>query len=343
MDGTEWKAPTMHTSSPHLVMAVAWGYELDIYRAFVLTLRETAKYRGDIKLLGPARNRTRPEALALCSRHRVQVVDFSHLGLGYAPGALPRFMMGERFNMYHALCSGGSYHWCLASDFRDVFFQANPFRGLESSMGGGGAAAAAAAASDRAPAELLLPLEERVLGRCIINGPMIRRCFGSGVLRELANKSVVCSGVLLGTPAAFDALRAIASLAHRCPIDKMSDQAALNYLVYYSRGTLLRPRDGSGSPVHVALQPRGSGYTNTVGVFKGTKNTHAFEREHMRGGEVLNDDGTPSPVVHQYDRILKSTGRGSQYGSSEALLRLRAVDKALGGPRADASWMVAGA
>ena len=66
----------------------------------------------------------------------------------------------------------------------------------------------------------------------------------------------------------------------------------------------------------------------------------------MAGGVVLNDDRKPSPVVHQYDRILKSTGPMSptSHGHSKTLLRIKAVDDALGGGlRSDSSWMVSGA
>lgn len=96
--------------------------------------------------------------------------------------------------------------------------------------------------------------------------------------------------------------------------------------------------------VSVLLQRRGTGLVNTVGVFKGSKATREFERDHMRAGVVYNDDGvTPSPIVHQYDRILKSTGHNGLFGSSPALLRLKAVDEALGRVEQDATWLVAGA
>ena len=109
-------------ASAHLVMAVAWGYREVIYRPFIVSLRRTAGYRGDVALLAPTRNNTRQEALALCEEQVVHIVEFSQLvGLGYAPGALPPKLMGERFNMYWWLCAHGSYEWCLAADFRDVF------------------------------------------------------------------------------------------------------------------------------------------------------------------------------------------------------------------------------
>ena len=231
--------------SHHLVMAAAWGYRLEVYRTFILSLRTTAQFVGDVKILTPT-NRTLPEAITLCKAWHVDLVDLATLG--YKPGVVPASMMGERFNMYHVLCTAATYRWCLAADFRDVFFQADPFAATVV----GSASLAAGPDHGFTPLrghhdgrpELLLPLEERVIGTCPINGMMTRRCFGRAALAAMANRTVVCSGVLLGTPAAYAALRIIASLVHRCPLDKMSDQAALNFALYLPRLASFTHRDG---------------------------------------------------------------------------------------------------
>jgi hypothetical protein len=78
-------------ASSHLVMAVAWGYRLEVYQVFVLSLRRAAQYTGDVALLAPARNKTRPEALALLDTWRVNLIEFSSLpGLNYRPHAMVR-------------------------------------------------------------------------------------------------------------------------------------------------------------------------------------------------------------------------------------------------------------
>ena len=51
--------------------------------------------------------------------------------------------------------------------------------------------------------------------------------------------------------------------------------------------------------LRIALQPAGGGLANTIGVFKGAERAIAFGRDHMRDGVVLNEDGRPSPIVHQ--------------------------------------------
>ena len=204
----------------------------------------------------------------------------------------------------------------------------------------------------------------------------MRNCFGRAALQEIRNHSVICSGVLLGTPAAFAALSVIATLVRGCRLDKMSDQvrapcalllssasltlhirrwslsssatlppttflsadqASLNYAIYHPDGLM------GGRQLRSVRQPRGTGFTNTVGIFKGSERTLKFEREHMAGGLILNSDGAPSAVVHQYDRILKSTGGSGTFGKTKSLLRIKVVDDALGGAREDGSWLMAGA
>jgi hypothetical protein len=265
-----------------LVITEAFGYTLDVYRVFVLSLLHTG-YRGDIKVLAPP-NRTRPEAEAFLRAHGVELVTTR-------PSA---WHNSDRFAAYAELCSAPEYDRCLVADFRDVFFQADPFH----------AAPDAAVAPD-----LVLPLEPRQIGPDPFNGPMIRACYGRDALRELYNDSVICSGVLMGSAHAFKALaRALVPLAHRCPFDKMADQAALNRLVYSPRYRAKLADDG-GRPLSLVLEPPGRSFTNTIGLWKGPKLAHDFEREHMRDGVVLNADGAPSPVVHQYDRTLLSPQR----------------------------------
>ena len=163
-------------------------------------------------------------------------------------------------------------------------------------------------------ADLILPLEDRVIGRDNMNDAMLRKCFGGAAFAAMRNRSVVCSGVLLGSPVAFAALRSIATLVRRCPLDKMSDQSSLIYWAYvlaHRREHSAKPQSGLPAlPLRIELQPRGRGFTNTVGIFKSAPwdrpwdrtPTQRFIRAHMRDGVVMNDDGTPAPVVHQCTR-----------------------------------------
>jgi len=57
-----------------------------------------------------------------------------------------------------------------------------------------------------------------------------------------------------------------------------------------------------------------------------------FVRRHVHQGLVRNADGTPSPLVHQYDRLVRGEhGFASVTPEAEAIgLRFRAIDRALG-------------
>ena len=372
------------TPARTLVIAEAFGYNVEVYRVFLLSLRQSG-YRGDVSLLAPP-NRTRPDAAALLRRHGVSLV---------VERRSPARHNADRFETYAQLCSVRSpYRYCLAADFRDVVFQSDPFQELlqttllqrqhgadvgRSAADGSGADGSGDERRGAWLPDLILPLERRVVGTDPINRKVLHDCFGAAAAERLANRTVVCSGVLLGTPAAFEALpRLLVPLAHRCRLDKMSDQAALNVLAYstareasallllpgllprsqhvhaaaaaHRRGKEAeqqRPPSERGRPeeeqeaaagepalgrgLRVELQPAGAGLANTIGVFKGRESALAFERERMRHGLVLNEDRRPSPIVHQYDRVLESTGPRGRFGRTSALLHFRAVDRALAG------------
>jgi len=134
------------------------------------------------------------------------------------------------------------------------------------------------------------------------------------VLAQLGNQTVVCSGVVIGTPRGFDLMCRL-MVKQRCPFDKMADQGALNYLAY----------SGKLASLDVRFERRGAGVVNTVGVFKGQPKGSVFEAQHMRGGYVLNDDGAVSPCVHQYDRLTRSFGPNATFGRTESELYVKAL------------------
>jgi hypothetical protein len=95
-----------------LVITEAFGYTLDVYRVFILSLLHTG-YRGDIKICAP-KNRTRPEAAAFLVEHGVELVHTRP----------SKWHNSDRFATYAELCDRARYDMCLVADFRDVFFQA---------------------------------------------------------------------------------------------------------------------------------------------------------------------------------------------------------------------------
>jgi hypothetical protein len=153
-----------------------------------------------------------------------------------------------------------------------------------------------------------------------INSGWVRRCFGEAALRSVSGRSVICSGTIFGTPAGFASL-ARGYSATRClrRADGI-DQGVLNYLVH-SHSELL-----GGTTVE--LQPRGQGAVNALQPFKLVPLGEL--RAHMSPeGIVLDDDGGPSAVVHQFDRLVPL---GVQFGALQGY-SLRCLDKKEAGCR----------
>ena len=77
----------------------------------------------------------------------------------------------------------------MISDFRDVFFQSNPFlyRPVEWAP----------------PAAQLVVFQEAhpnaVINRCPFNGGWVRNCYGEDALDKIGHNTVICSGVSMGT------------------------------------------------------------------------------------------------------------------------------------------------
>ena len=91
----------------------------------------------------------------------------------------------------------------------------------------------------------------------------------------------------MGTPRGFEELKKkMLSEEEKCTGMNGQDQGRLNYL-YYSQAL---------SNVSVVAQPRGKGIVNTVGF------TPPDLDLWIAKGRVMNDDGSESAVVHQYDR-----------------------------------------
>ena len=116
------------------VVTVAIGYPLARWAAFVLTLR--AHYDGAIVVFT---NRTAlgADIIALALAQRVQLAALATEG--GCPDhnstlSVSRAMAGNNFKDHTfavaiaAKCR--QYRWCFSTDFRDVFFQADPFATL---------------------------------------------------------------------------------------------------------------------------------------------------------------------------------------------------------------------
>lgn len=307
-----------HTPTADAILALGFGYSRREFARFVSTLRLTG-FSGDVVLATGPEERMKAGVAEYLRGEGVLAYGFDYqcvkkkkgrrllmtpsgcqLTNWYAQGDKrgPRPLALARYEMYRSwLMKYLPTVWAIVFDFRDTFFQRNPFDIV-----------------DRTPSapNLLLFAENRqvkTVGNCIFNSGWLR-CWGKHVPKTYANRSVVCSGSTMGTRdalfkytermiAEFDRMK-----CHMTPARTESDQGYHNYL--YDTGEL-----GKLNNVRVIHHEQGrGGIVNTIGAMNGFR-----VPKHMKGpldtfwkirdneGYVLEYDGTRSAVVHQWDRF----------------------------------------
>ena len=251
-----------------MVIAAAMGYGLEDYRRFLVPLRKV--YKGAVVLFSDARG----DALALCQALSAQVRE---LPLESALG-----VRGNRYVGYDQVCA--DYDACLATDFRDVVFQDDPFSALPGGFGVEGGY------------QLVLTQEYAAvrIRDCKHNRNWLGTCWGYDWVDSIAENGIICSGTILGTPAGFRLLRKVmlaemAVSASKGPACTARDQGHLNYV--YLTHKLAHER--------VFVEQQGRGIMNTVGYIP----EKDIGRHLNAEGLVVNYDASVSPVVHQYDRF----------------------------------------
>lgn len=168
----------------------------------------------------------------------------------------------------------------------------------------------------------------KTIGKCVYNGGWIKDCMGVAERNRVFNQSVICSGSILGTRAGVERfeqrlLSEVDSLqCHRrwttnrfsdqnlrdldmhkkaYPGGVESDQGYTNWL--YHTGEL------AAAGLDVKVFRRGDGPVNTVGALNGKAHGYpigplgTFYKIRDAEGFVLNNDGTRSATVHQWDRF----------------------------------------
>ena len=247
----------------NVVMAAAVGYGLQDFENFILPLRRVSD--ADIVLFVP--DDISNQLKQICHENDVIMTPLptgSRLGV-----------KGNRYIGYAETCQ--RYDMCFATDFRDVFFQADPFENEQDQY------------------DLILSKEFASVSikKCPYNREWIQSCWGDSFLSKVGHEVPICSGTIMGNSKGFEALKnAMLTEMQKTSNDpncKARDQGHLNYL-YYAK--LI--------PVKILAQPRGEGIVNTVGYIYPRKSISDYLNKDHR---VINDDGSLSPVVHQYDRF----------------------------------------
>jgi hypothetical protein len=293
------------------IFALACKYPMVFYERFVGSLRK-AKYTGDIVLaVSPLGKMLRgvqeyiqqTNVVAYAFEVDCKGKDNCRLMdefLGYPDPRPYRTFANIRYALYeYWLQHYSRTSYILILDFRDTFFQLNPFGDLPPLPA-------------RKPTYDLRMFAEsnkvKTIGTCVYNGFWVRKCFGPETIVPIKDFSVICSGSTMGS---YDAISYYIGVMLRsmdtvkCWLKGIeSDQGYQNYLFYY--GFFDAP-DGSRN---ATLFQQGEGVVNTVGAMNGfrvPKNKKGplgtFWKARDESGWVINNDGTRSAVVHQWDRF----------------------------------------
>ena len=243
----------------HVVMSFALGYEARQFRKFVLPLRK--HFSGDIILW--VDDSIASSVIELAQEYSVKLKVYKR--------STGTNMIFDRFKVYQIECRKYA-GYCLAADFRDSFFQRNPFDQTYDS-------------------DIILSAESSSMsiGICPFNSRWIKECYGTEVLQRLRNSTIICAGTVLANSKGFELL-AKTMFAHANKYGaQCNDQGVLNAAYYM----------GAFSN-HAIVQKQGLGVINTVGHL-----ASGYVEAHITSGVFVNDDGQIPALVHQYDRFPK--------------------------------------
>jgi len=268
------------SAKKYLIITATDGYDIIVLTGFMRSLRNV--FLGDVIVL--ISESVEP------STSMKKLAKALHFSYQPVPRLTRHGLRTDRYFGYAIACTD-RYAGCFAADVRDVRFQTDPFKDAEYKK------------------DLVLSLEDArvkfgptslqkcsktVQDNCFCpyNHKWIESCWGTTFVESLNELTPICSGTIQGTPAGFiqlhremEKLLTFTSENNNCTA---RDQGHLNYL-YYS-GTLDRNA--------ISVEKRGSGIVNTVG-YMTTESVAGI----IVGGQIRNDDGQLSPVIHQYDRF----------------------------------------
>lgn len=193
---------SLQHSGGDAIFALACNYPKEFYQRFCGSLRKSG-FTGDIVLAVSPVNKMKPGVEKYLKKLKVISYPFEVdcIGkdncqlkdefLGYPDPRPHRTFANIRYALYeHWLQHYNRQSYILILDFRDTFFQSNPF-GSFPPIG-----------SRSGEYDLHLFQENahvKTIGICVYNSLWIGRCFGKPALASLREKPVLCSGSTLGS------------------------------------------------------------------------------------------------------------------------------------------------
>jgi hypothetical protein len=276
----------------NLVLGIIKNVGRKYVEPFIVSLRASG-YDDEIVLFG---KNVGPKAKKLLTYHKVRLIQYNAIRLSQIKRYNLRSLFVKLYGTFFCdkilplrdtvvkllwLCNVSRYYFyddflrkasakykmILMCDVRDTIFQQYPFpEKMESDI--------------YCFEEYLgFKISDRVYSR-----KWVIDHYGKEILRKLSDKSIICSGVILGThDGCLRFLRAMKSYLWKQHHHWVSDQTVLNYLIYmnYLTGVKVIPF-GEGPVMHIGSAPR-----NKINI--------------RTDGKVLCNDGTVCPVIHQYD------------------------------------------
>ena len=205
-----------------------------------------------------------------------------------------RTVANIRYEIYWLMAINYNPHsWLMLVDARDTVFQVNPFQNVPR--------------SDPSEKGGLLYFfgenrEATRIGLSKQNNKWIRTAYGDVIGDALAEKPTICSGATLGEQVALETyLRAMVVEADETGTVLMGSDQGFHNRLYYSAKLA-----NAQTIKSISVFDQGTGIVNNMGALR-TKPLAEWGNGHIvkQDGEdyqVLNWDGSVSPVVHQFDR-----------------------------------------
>lgn len=327
----EWQLqePLMghHRPSADSVFSFVRGYDFPVVLRFLGSLLATG-FDGDVVLGVGTYESLPPELLHYLQYHsRQSHVVVYEIKLNSTGGKYPAFQVMDMWyhknetltdprsprtidiiryeyywawsTLYHSPLPGQPSPRIMVSDSRDVWFQVNPFPLLPF--------------EHSSSSTTLMVFEESPIVPISQQGTNIwwmSRAYGRPKALQLVhseavvNQSILCSGITVGGPAAMQTYTAAMisqwDLTH-CNLQGC-DQGFHNYLLYSQQLSA-----GKDSVDRILVGAQGESAVNTVGIlhYYGGRYDGVYRKRgilHNATNKFLNNDGSVSPVVHQYDR-----------------------------------------
>jgi len=291
------------------IFALACKYPKQYFQRFVGSLRQFG-YDDDIVLAvsPPAQMKPGLEDYLKATNVVAYAFEVDCLGpdncklkdefLGYPDPRPHRTFANIRYALYeYWMRYYTEQSYILILDFRDTFFQGNPFGYL------------GPVKSRPVRYDLQVYAENykvKNIGKCVFNSLWVGRCFGDDKLEKVRDKPVICSGSTMGSyPAIRYYLKMMLSHMDTVQCWKKgieSDQGYQNYLYHFG---FFNTPEGNAT-----MNPQGYGVVNTIGAMNGFRvpadqkgPLDTFWKIRDNDGFVLNYDGTRSLCVHQWDRF----------------------------------------